>query len=118
MQRRRLVSWSLSAFVVAVPAAAAFADDLAVPRQYPTIEEALAAAQPGDRVLVRGGAFDNVQIRKGGVSVVAKGTTIRGYLWIDASNVSASGFRLERGAHVVITGDDVTLSGTKSGGRG
>jgi hypothetical protein len=119
MQRHHCVSWyACSSAFVLVSSAAALADDLAVPRQYRTIEDALAAAAPGDRVVVRGGTFENVQVKKGGVSIVAKGTTVQGYLWIDASNVSVSGFRIGRNGHVVITGDDVTVTGTKAIGRG
>src|SRR5262245_222957 len=117
MQRRLWVSWSLSAFGVAL-SAAAMADDLAVPRAYRTIEDAMAAASPGARVLVRGGKFQNVHIKKGNVEIVAKGTTVEGYVWIDASNVSVSGLRLGRDGRIVITGDDVTVTGTKATGRG
>ena len=117
MQRRICVSSCVSAFVL-LASAAAFADDLRVPRDYRTIEDALVAAAPGDRVVVRGGNFENVHVKRGGVEVVAHGTTVQGYVWIDASNVSVSGIRLGRTGHIVITGDDVTVTGTKATGRG
>jgi hypothetical protein len=107
----------VSAFVV-LASAAAFADDLRVPRDYRTIEDALVVAAPGDRVVVRGGNFENVHVKKGAVEIVAHGTTVQGYVWIDASNVSVSGIRLGRSGHIVITGDDVTVTGTKATGRG
>src|SRR5262245_22826829 len=119
MQRRHRVSWFVcsSAFVL-VASAAAFAGDLAVPRDYRTVEEALAAALPGDRVLVRGGTFENVHVKKGAVEIVARGTTVLGYVWIDASNVTVSGIRLGRNGRIVITGSDVSVTGTKGTGPG
>lgn len=119
MQRRHRVSWCVSscAFVL-VASSAAFAGDLAVPRDYRTIEDALAVAAPGDRVVVRGGKFENVLVKKGNVSIVAKGTTVVGYVWIDGSNVSMSGMRLGSHGRIVVTGDDVTVTGTKATGRG
>ena len=118
MQRRHRVSWCAcsSAFVLAA-SAAAFADDIAVPRDYRTVEDALAAAMPGDRVVVRGGRFENVQVKKGGVEIVAHGTIVEGYVWIDASNVKVSGLRLGPNARIVVTGDDVTVTGVKASGR-
>ena len=117
MQRRKLVSWCVSSSVLVV-ASAAFAGDLAVPRDYRNVEDALAAAQPGDRVLVRGGTYENIHVKKGNVEIVARGVTVQGYVWIDASHVSVSGLRLGRSGRIVITGDDVTVTGTKATGRG
>ena len=118
MQRRHRVSWCLAPCVLVVASAAAIADDIAVPRDYRTVEDALAAAMPGDRVVVRGGTFENIHVKKGNVQVVARGTTVQGYVWIDASNVTVSGIRLGRNGRIVITGDDVTVTGTKASGRG
>ena len=117
MLPRDRVSWCVSAFVLA-SSAAALADDLTVPRQYRTIDDALAAAMSGDRVIVRGGTYENLHVTKSGVQIVARGTTVRGYVWIDASNVSVSGLRLSRDGRIVITGDDVTVTGTRTPGRG
>src|SRR5262245_41357994 len=117
MLRRHRVSWSVSVFVLA-SSAAALADDLTVPRQYRTIDDALAAAMSGDRVIVRGGTYENLHVTKSGVQIVARGTTVKGYVWIDASNVSVSGLRLSRDGRIVVTGDDVTVTGTRTPGRG
>jgi hypothetical protein len=107
---------SSALFVVA--SAAAFADDILVPRDHRTVEDALDAAVPGDRVIVRGGTFDNIQVKKGNVEVIARGTIVKGYVWIDASSVTVSGLRLGANGRIVITGDDVTVSGVKAPGRG
>ena len=117
MQRRHRVSWCVSSSVLVVASAAAFADDLAVPREYPTVEAALAAASDGDRVVVRG-TYENMHITRGDVQIVARGATVKGYVWIDAPNVTLSGFRLGPDGRIIVTGDDVTVSGTKASGHG
>jgi len=119
MLRRHRVSWySCSSAFVLVASAAAFADDIVVPRDYRTVDQAIAAAAPGDRIVVRGGAIENLQVKKGAISIVAKGTTVQGYLWIDGSNVSVSGLRLGRNGRIVVTGGNVTVTGTRARGRG
>jgi hypothetical protein len=117
MLEHHRVRWGFSSAVLfVVSSAAALADDIYVPRDHGTIEEALAAAAPGDRVIVLGGKYENVIVTRGDIEIIAKGAMIRDTLEIAGSRVSVSGFRLDRRADVLITGDDVTLTGIKASG--
>lgn len=105
---------TLAAAFVAASATAALADDLQVPREYHLIELAADAAKPGDRIVVTGGRYGNVQIRRSDVTIVGRGATLASNVWIDGSRVTLSGFRIEasgrRDVGVIVTGDDVVVA--------
>jgi nitrous oxidase accessory protein NosD len=113
----RIATVLCTSFVIAATTTLARADDLLVPRQFATIEAAEATAQAGDRIVVKGGTHANVEIRRGGVSIVGRGATLAGYVFIDGSDVTLQGFRMKSGAVVVVTGTGVRVTGNRPAGN-
>jgi hypothetical protein len=117
----------LAALVCLGASAAAFAADRNVPKQYPTIQAAADAAQPGDRVVVGPGTYaESVTMSKSSVAFVGKKAVWQGLtaanghrdcLTVTGDGISVTGFTFRNGnRHLTITGNHATVSGCTSRG--
>lgn len=104
--------------VIFAAAPAAFAGDIFVPRDEPTLQEALAAAQPGDRIVVtstkvRTGPPQEILVDKSDLTLVGRGATVIGKIRITGDRVTVRGFRFIRdqflNAGVGTEGADTTI---------
>jgi hypothetical protein len=94
--------WAASIAVLA-GAAPAFARDLAVPGDHDDVQSALRAARRGDRVVVVGGWWTDVTVRKAGVSLVGQeGAVLLGTTRLAGRGATLSGFTVA--GTVVVTG--------------
>jgi hypothetical protein len=89
----------------------AFADEIRVPQQYPTVEVAEMAASPGDRIVVRGTLPDIVRLTAPGVTLDLTRARLESRLEVSADGAAIVGGRLRRGIRVI--GRNVRLVGTK-----
>jgi hypothetical protein len=93
----------VGAFVLALgTTAAARADDLRVPEEFRTIQEAVDAASPGDRVLVGPGRYrETVSITTDDLTIEGDGATLQsrrgeGGLFVYADGITVSNFLMRR----------------------
>jgi parallel beta-helix repeat protein len=72
-----------------------------VPDEYPTIQEAINAANPGDTIYVKAGIYSElISIEKNGLRIVGEEKTetiVDGIICIYANNISVGGFTIQGG---------------------
>lgn len=101
-----------AAGALASASAGALAADLRVPEDFSDLKAALSAAQPGDRVLVRGGRWRNGRIMRSGVALIGKNAVLSGDWEINGTGASIEGCTF-RDAHVTVGADGVALRGNR-----
>ena len=114
MDRRALSSACIALLALAAPA---LADTIKVPKDFDTINEAVAAAQAGDTVSVSKGTYiEQVFVGVSGIKLVGKQAVIdaeygAACIDIQADDVSVSGFTLVNGATgLFATGSNINVS--------
>lgn len=99
-------------FGLAADAPAAYAKDIRVGRDAKSLERALARANPGDRIIVRGVVRSDVTITTPGVTIVFRSGGFAGDV-----NIAADGVTIERArfrkASLTATGDGTTIDGSR-----
>jgi PGF-pre-PGF domain-containing protein len=100
-------------------------DPASVPEDYPTIQEAVDAALPGDVVLVRSGVYEENVVVDRPLTLVGSGDPVingngRDALTLTGANITVRGLTLTNGGDgVVVTGENATLKDlTVTGCRG
>ncbi len=113
MASRKLPATPLAIGLALILCGVASAEDLRVPGTHRTLDQALRAAESGDRILVRRGTHDvSRAIRTPNLTIVGKRARLRSSFDVVADGVTIEGFTLKRG-DVRVFGDDVTIRNNK-----
>ncbi|MCG3134802.1 MAG: hypothetical protein HMLKMBBP_02183 [Planctomycetes bacterium] len=103
-----LVAACIAAVGATVGAAPAFADEIRVPKEARTLQQAVRKARPGDTIRVRGTVRGDVVVSVSGIRIVGENARMRGELVIHGDDVDVSGFRFN-GSGVESYGDGTTV---------
>jgi hypothetical protein len=78
-----------------------------VPDQYASLAKALKAAKPGETVIVNGGTWKNVKVKKAGVRVIGNAAKLVGSTLVSGRGATLTGFTVQ--GTVVVKGDDAVV---------
>lgn len=102
----------VGALVLAAGAPAAFAKDIRVGRDAKNLDRALARANPGDRIIMRGVVRSDVTITTPGVTIVFRSGGFAGDVTIAADDVTIERARFRKGT-LRATGDGTTIDSSR-----
>lgn len=108
-----MIHRALAAVLVSLLTHAAFAADLLVPQQYPTIQAAVNAAVAGDAVIVAPGTY-NEQITIDGKAIVVRASGSASSTKIDRANAPGDVFTIRNVSSGAVTLQGITVLRTTS----
>ena len=114
LKERKIMRYPLlvlsTSLLLGAPALAAKAVTRTVPTQYPTIQSAVNAANPGDTVLVKGGTYNEQVLIQNNTN----GVQLDGLSLVGTNGATLSGPGLQATVGIEVEANNVTVQGTDS----